>query len=269
MAVGLAHSASHPISSISESIRKTPAFIRIPNTTEHNPPLQTITKATSARFAPRASPVVMYLVSPSSVHDVALKPPQPWCLSVPAPKSKSAAAKQPQMPHVPCTEEASTGSSILIFLMSAEEPMKRQPPRSPMRTADPDSTLEQPAVIETKPAKIPLHSAAQSYFLVMAYVTRKTVTPPVAAESVVFIMTWAAIIAVPLSDIPKVEPGLKPHQPNQRMKVPITIRGCEWGWNSSSLSGSKRPVRLPTIIAPASAPMPPQRCTTPEPAKSM
>merc|ERR1719379_576664 len=185
----------------------------------------------------------MYL-SGSSGHVVALNPPQPWCFSVPAPKSKSAAAKQPQMPHAPCTEKASTGSSILSFLMRAAEPTKRNPPRSPMMTADPDSTLEQGAVTDTKPAKMPLQSAAQSYFLVIAKIRRKTVKPPVAAESVVFIITWAATSAVPLSDIPKVEPELKPHQPNQRMKVPSTMRGCECGENSSSFSESKRPVRI-------------------------
>merc|ERR1719261_800439 len=173
------------------------------------------------------------------------------------------------MPHVPCTEQASTGSSTLIFLISVEEPTKIQPPSSPMSTADPDSTLEQPAVIDTKPAKIPLHSAAQSYFFVSANVRRKTARPPVAADSVVFIMTWAATSAVPLSDNPKVEPELKPHQPNQRIKVPRTMRGCECGVNSSSFSGSKRPVRVPITAAPTSAAMPPQRCTTPEPAKSM
>merc|ERR1719395_228393 len=123
-------------------------------------------------FTATASPVVMYLVSPSSVHEVALNPPQPWCLSVPDPKSKSAAARQPQIPHEPCTEEASTGSSILIFLMSVEEPTYTNPPSNPIRTADPDSTLEQGAVTDTKPAKIPLQSAAQSYFLVIAYCTR-------------------------------------------------------------------------------------------------
>merc|ERR1719240_827952 len=228
-----------------------------------------MTKATSARFAATASPVVMYLVSPSSVHDVALKPPQPWCLSVPAPKSKSAAAKQPQMPHAPCTEKASTGSSILSFLMRAAEPVKMNPPQSPMKTADPGSTLEQGAVTDTKPAKMPLQSAAQSYFLVSAKIRRNTVMPPVAAESVVFIMTWAATSAVPASDIPNVEPELNPHQPNQRMKVPRTMRGCECGENSSAFAGSKRPVRTPTIFAPTSAAMPPVRCTTPDPAKSM
>merc|ERR1719379_870337 len=165
----------------------------------------------------------MYL-SGSSGHLVALNPPQPWCFSVPAPKSKSAAAKQPQMPHAPCTEKASTGSSILSFLMRAAEPTKMKPPKKPIRTADPDSTLEQGAVTETKPAKIPLQSAAQSYFLVIAKISRKTVRPPVAAESVVFIMTCAATKAVPASDNPKVEPELKPHQPNQRIKVPRTMR---------------------------------------------
>merc|ERR1719269_296525 len=151
-------------------------------------------------------------------------------------------------------EKASTGSSILSFLMRAAEPTKMNPPSSPIRTADPDSTLEQGAVTDTKPAKMPLQSAAQSYFLVIAKIRMKTVIPPVAADSVVFIITWAATSAVPLSDIPKVEPELKPHQPNQRMKVPRTMSGCEWGWNSASESCSKRPVRLPTIAAPTSAP---------------
>merc|ERR1712054_720738 len=195
----------------------------------------------------------MYLVSPSSVNDVALNPPQPWCFSVPAPKSKSAAAKQPQIPHAPCTEKASTGSSILSFLMSAADPTKMKPPRNPIRIAHPDSTLPQGAVTDTKPAKIPLHSAAQSYFLVMAKIRRKTVMPPVAAESVVFIITCAATSAVPLSDMPKVEPELKPHQPNQRMKVPRTMRGAECGVNSSAFSASKRPVRTPMTFAPTSA----------------
>merc|ERR1719379_2555458 len=185
----------------------------------------------------------MYL-SGSSGHLVTLNPPQPWCFSVPAPKSKSAAAKQPQMPHAPWTEKASTGSSIFSFLISAAEPTKMKPPKKPIRTADPDSTLEQGAVTDTKPAKIPLQSAAQSYFLVIAKISRKTVRPPVAAESVVFIMTCAATRAVPLSDIPKVEPELNPHQPNHRMKVPRTMRGCECGRNSSSFSESKRPVRI-------------------------
>merc|ERR1719463_490225 len=247
----------------------TPAFFSTKKTMKDSPPLQARTKTTSHMLAARASPVVMYLVSPSSVYEVALNPPQPWCFSVPAPKSKSAAARQPQMPHEPCTEKASTGSSTLSFLMSVEEPTKMQPPSKPIKSADPDSTLEQPAVIDTKPAKIPLHSAAQSYFLEMAKHSRKTVTPPVAAEIVVFIMTWAATSAVPGSDNPKVEPELKPHQPNQRMKVPRTMRGCECGENSSALSGSKRPVRTPITLAPTSAAMPPQRCTTPEPAKSM
>merc|ERR1719498_1162121 len=130
-----------------------------------------------------------------------------------------------------------------------------------MRTADPDSTLEQGAVTDTKPAKMPLQSAAQSYFLVIAKIRRKMVMPPVAAESVVFIMTCAATSAVPPDDIPKVEPELKPHQPNQRMKVPRTMRGCECGANSASFSGSNRPVRTPQILAPTSAAMPPVRWT--------
>merc|ERR550537_830585 len=135
-----------------------PAALRTPNVSAESPPLQARTKPTSARFAASASAVVMYFVSPlpSSSYETADQVDQPWCLFMPAPKSKSAAAMQPQIPHAPCTEKASTGSSILSFLMSAAEPTKRQPPKSPIRTADPDSTLEQGAVIDTNPAKIPL-----------------------------------------------------------------------------------------------------------------
>merc|ERR1719161_2058992 len=173
-----------------------------------------MTKATSAMFAPIESPVLMhswyvplFFHVPSSIccglsvysdvgspscpqsKQVAPKPPHPWWYFVPDPKSKSAAAMQPQMPQAPCTEKASTGSSILSCLMRAADPVKTKPPRNPIRTAQPDSTFEQGAVTDTKPAKMPLQSAAQSYFLVIAKIRRKTVMPPVAAESVVFIIT--------------------------------------------------------------------------------
>ena len=49
---------------------------------------------------------------------------------------------------------------------------------------------------------------------------RKTVMPPVAAEMVVFMATWAAKAPVSPLCIARVEPGLKPYQPNHRAKVP-------------------------------------------------
>merc|ERR1719324_898507 len=143
-----------------------------------------MTKRISQTFAAKALAVVMYFVSSSSVHDVADQAPQPWCLSMPAPKSKSAAAMQPQIPAAPCTGNASRGSSIFSFWRRAEAPAYQKPPMILIIKAEPDSTLEHGAVIETNPAKIPLHSPPMSYFFVTANRMRKTVMPPEAAESV-------------------------------------------------------------------------------------
>merc|ERR1719446_1379717 len=62
-AFGLAHSVSIPEISVSSSTLKSFATFKAPKMTRERPPLQTMTKATSARFAPIASPVVMYFVS--------------------------------------------------------------------------------------------------------------------------------------------------------------------------------------------------------------
>merc|ERR1719379_1034604 len=102
----------------------------------------------------------------------------------------------------------------------------------PMRRAEPDSTLEDGAVMDTSPAKIPLHKPPRPYFLFIMYRNTKTDRPPAAAASVVFIATMAAFSAVALSENPSVEPGLKPYHPIQRMNVPRTTRGREWGENS-------------------------------------
>ena len=64
-------------------------------------------------------------------------------------------------------------------------------------------------------------------------------------------------------------PGLKPYQPNQRMKPPTvaTVRSCgSIGAPPSRLN--LRPSRGPSTIAPASATKPPMLWTTVEPAKS-
>merc|ERR1719359_1794018 len=54
------------------------------------------------------------------------------------------------------------------------------------------------------------------------------------------------------------------------MKVPSTMNATLWASNFSwSTPSTNRPVRGPTIFDPTSAPMPPHKCTMPEPAKSM
>mmetsp|Transcript_19988 Transcript_19988/g.42684 ORF Transcript_19988/g.42684 Transcript_19988/m.42684 type:complete len:202 (+) Transcript_19988:194-799(+) len=184
---------------------------------------------TSRKFAPTSLP-------PSSVAHVFVeeslmqsKPVHPWACLAPMPQSKSPAAMVPHAPQAPCTAKASTGSSTLQSFKTAEASENIRPPQKPMQTAEPHSTLPQPAVIETRPARIPLQKPPISYFLVAAKRMRKTTRPPVAAESVVFIATCAPIIPLSAVAMPSVEPQLKPYHPNQRMKVPRTTVGWLWG----------------------------------------
>ena len=90
--------------------------------------------------------------------------------------------------------------------------------------------------------------------------------PPVLAARVVFIATRPAPW---LSMIDRVEQGLKPYQPNHRIRPPTTaiVRSCGiMGPPPSRLN--LRPSRGPRTIAPAIATQPPIECTTVEPAKS-
>ena len=87
-------------------------------------------------------------------------------------------------------------------------------------------------------------------------------------------MVMTATRAVTSAEAPSAmascEPGLKPYQPTQRMKVPSTTSAalCP-GMGTALPSGPKRPVRGPTMMAPISPATPPVMCTTPEPAKSI
>mmetsp|Transcript_35460 Transcript_35460/g.62583 ORF Transcript_35460/g.62583 Transcript_35460/m.62583 type:complete len:228 (-) Transcript_35460:824-1507(-) len=184
-------------------------------------------------------------------------PWKPLYLLKPSPQSKRAAASTPQSPQAPCTAKASMGSSTLHIFNTVDATTKTKPPMIPMTTAEPLSTLPQPAVIETRPPRIPLHMAEMSYLRVMPKRTISTTRPAVEAVSVVFIATTAAIWPVSVDDIPSVEPQLKPYQPNQRMKVPSTINGKLCGSKFSLVSLSNRPFLGPLIAAPTRAPMPP------------
>mmetsp|Transcript_76566 Transcript_76566/g.144248 ORF Transcript_76566/g.144248 Transcript_76566/m.144248 type:complete len:265 (+) Transcript_76566:411-1205(+) len=196
-------------------------------------------------------------------------PWKPLYLLKPSPQSKRAAASTPQSPQAPCTAKASMGSSTLHIFNTVDATTKTKPPMIPMTTAEPLSTLPQPAVIETRPPRIPLHMAEMSYLRVMPKRTISTTRPAVEAVSVVFIATTAAIWPVSVDDIPSVEPQLKPYQPNQRMKVPSTINGKLCGSKFSLVSLSNRPFLGPLIMAPTRAPTPPVMWTMPLPAKSL
>ena len=74
---------------------------------------------------------------------------------------------------------------------------------------------------------------------------------------------------LPLAAAPSVEPGLKPNQPNARMKQPSSTIVMSWpGMALGEPSRRYLPMRGPMMMAIASAVMPPTECTTPEPAKS-
>jgi len=121
----------------------------------------------------------------------------------------------------------------------------------------------------TKPAKSPLLRDEMHSTWSISIVSPKTVSPPAAADIVVFMHT--VCITKELSPVaPSADPPLNPYQPNQRMKVPSTTRPTLCGRNSSlSVSGSKRPMRGPKKIAPYKPLIPPTMCTIPLPAKSV
>ena len=74
---------------------------------------------------------------------------------------------------------------------------------------------------------------------------------------------------LPLPEAPSVEPGLKPNQPNARMKQPVSTSTMSCPMMAFGLPVRVYlPMRGPMIIDNARAVMPPTACTTPEPAKS-
>jgi len=108
--------------------------------------------------------------------------------------------------------------------------------------------------------------AVVSHFFVWKNITKTAARPPVHAASVVFIATRPTPA---LSIIESVEQGLKPYQPNQSIKPPMTamVRSCGTiGPPPSRLN--VRPNLGPSMMAPAIATHPPIECTTVEPAKS-
>mmetsp|Transcript_52001 Transcript_52001/g.137362 ORF Transcript_52001/g.137362 Transcript_52001/m.137362 type:complete len:241 (+) Transcript_52001:265-987(+) len=198
------------------------------------------------------------------------KPLWPWNLlklEPTAPQSKTAAATTPHAPAAPCTAKASTGSSTCILRISQEVPTYRKAPTPPMMQAKPHSTLPQDPLTATRPARMPLQKPATSYFRKPTERMRNATRPPVAAPSVVFIATWAAMKPFSMVFIAMVEPQFNPYQPNQRRKVPRTTNGILCGANSLGLS--KRPLRAPTAMDPMREPTPPVRWMMPLPAKSV
>mmetsp|Transcript_56305 Transcript_56305/g.174698 ORF Transcript_56305/g.174698 Transcript_56305/m.174698 type:complete len:227 (-) Transcript_56305:658-1338(-) len=217
---------------------------------------------------------LMVVAMPNACTPSSSKPP-PWkspSRSGPAMSEdceKRPTANKPQIPAVPCTPTAPTGSSKICqrtrALLVASAMAAPSPPTS---SASRGVMAAQPAVMATRPERMPLTTALTSTAplvrqLVMAMPTR---APPMLALMVVTAMREAASHFKPV--MPKVEPQLKPSQPHQSMKVPKMqfIGFCIP--NSPCRSGSQRPTLGPISHALTMPLTAPRRCTGPSPAKS-
>src|SRR5579862_1061406 len=182
------------------------------------------------------------------------------------PSAKMPTATAPNQPQNPCTDTAPHGSSTFrIRSFSSTPPQTMAPAIKPIMTADVGLTKAQGAVIATSPASIPLQAIVMSGLPNSRYQTSSAEAEPATAAR--FVLT--ATTAMRRSVAPSVEPGLKPIQPNSRMKVPVTTKARLCAGNATGLpSAVYLPSRGPRTTASAMAQKPPMACTTVEPAKS-
>ena len=89
-----------------------------------------------------------------------------------------------------------------------------------MTTAELGDTNAQGAVMATSPASMPLQAMVMSGLPKLKYQKSIAAADPATAARLVFIATTEMRRSVE----PSVEPGLKPIQPNSRMKVPVTTK---------------------------------------------
>ena len=175
-------------------------------------------------------------------------------------------ATAPNQPQNPCTEIAPQGSSIFKMRSFNKTPMHTMTPAmTPMTAAEVGDTKAQGAVIATSPASIPLQAIVMSGFPKRNHQKNIAAAEPKMAARFVLIATTE----IRRSVAPSVEPGLKPIQPNNRMKVPVTTNARLCAGKARGLpSAPYFPSLGPRITASAIAANPPTAWTTVEPAKS-
>src|SRR4029077_12396393 len=161
---------------------------------------------------------------------------------------------------------APQGSSTLITRSLKSTPKQTtRPARMPMTTAEFELTNAQGAVMATRPASMPLQAIEISGLPKTKYQKIIAVAEPATAARLVF----TAMTEMRRSVAPSVEPGLKPIQPNRRIKVPVTTKTMLCAGKARGFpSGPYLPSRGPRITASAIAQNPPTACTTVDPAKS-
>src|SRR5580700_4227210 len=120
----------------------------------------------------------------------------------------------------------------------------------------------------TKPAKNPLPVIEASGFPYTNHMYNMAAISPVALASMV-LTAIELMRRPPLPEAPRVEPGLKPNQPNAKMRHPVITSTISWARMTCGLPSRENfPIRGPKIMAIAKALRPPTACTTPDPAKS-
>ena len=165
----------------------------------------------------------------------------------------------PVKPQTPCTELAPTGSSIFSTLsMNSTENIIRMPQIVPMMTAPSGETISQPAVIPTKPARIPFRVKDKDGLLNFNQLTTSAKKPPAQAARFVVRKTCEIAIASSVEAAANCEPGLNPNQPNHKMNTPnaAMVRLCP-GIALDLPSLPYLPMRGPRMAAPTSAIQPP------------
>ena len=124
-------------------------------------------------------------------------------------------------------------------------------------------------MIETRPAKAPLIAIVRSALPNNNWEAIRAAINPPAAAALVFTKISATALASPISETFSSDPPLKPNQPIHKINIPIAAKGkLDPGIAFTLPSDVYFPLRAPSSMTPAIAAVAPQRCTTPEPAKS-
>lgn len=170
----------------------------------------------------------MVLTSSPATISVVVFPPQ----MIPVSKLKNARQMQPMTPQAPCTWKASRGSSILSLFMIRQAVEYVKDPMHPVRTAAHGCMEAHPAVIATRPARIPFVKAWKSMMIslfspVMCFLVTKVRRPAADGDKIVLIIALSESALAPPERAAE-DPALKNNHPSQRIKVPRTACYGEW-----------------------------------------
>ena len=142
------------------------------------------------------------------------------------------------------------------------------PARRPMMAAPNGLTKSQPAVMATKPAKIPFRVSENEGLPYLIQEVNMVPRPPHTAARLVVRNTWLMATRFTSPEAASWEPGLNPNHPNQRMNTPRAAAMRLWPGMAVLLPLRYLPRRGPRQMAPTNANTPPTLWTMAEPAKS-